>query len=108
MITAVGNSAERHSGHGSEISWSASLAPAFSSQTASTPVSAAQLSGKSRVFDRGTRTLPSMIAGVSDRSQQIAPRMALALVVATASTFLSDHFTAAVTLYALLLGRAFG
>jgi uncharacterized integral membrane protein (TIGR00698 family) len=37
----------------------------------------------------------------------LAPGLALALVVAAAATFLSEHYTAPVMLYALLLGMAF-
>lgn len=47
-----------------------------------------------------------MIAPV-DRVRELAPGLALALVLAAAATFLSEHYTAPVMLYALLLGLGF-
>lgn len=42
-----------------------------------------------------------------DRARALAPGLGVALVVAAAATFLSEHYTAPVMLYALLLGMAF-
>lgn len=42
-----------------------------------------------------------------DRAWAAAPGLGLALVVAAAATYLSEHYTAPVMLYALLLGMAF-
>ena len=42
-----------------------------------------------------------------DQARTIAPGLATALVIAAAATFLSEHYTAPVMLYALLLGMAF-
>ena len=44
---------------------------------------------------------------LTDRARTLAPGLATALVVAAAATFLSEHYTAPVMLYALLLGMAF-
>lgn len=44
---------------------------------------------------------------ITDRARTIAPGLGVALVVAAAATFLSEHYTAPVMLYALLLGIAF-
>lgn len=41
------------------------------------------------------------------RTRALAPGLGVALVVAAAATFLSEHYTAPVMLYALLLGMAF-
>ena len=42
------------------------------------------------------------------RIRTLAPGVGVALVLATAATFLSEHYTAPVMLFALLLGLAFG
>lgn len=42
-----------------------------------------------------------------NRARTLAPGLGVALVIATAATFLSEHYTAPVMLYALLLGMAF-
>lgn len=42
-----------------------------------------------------------------DRARAVAPGLGLALVLAAAATFLSEHYSAPVMLYALLLGMAF-
>ena len=44
---------------------------------------------------------------VLNRARDYAPGTAVALVVAAAATFLSEHYTAPVMLYALLLGMSF-
>lgn len=44
---------------------------------------------------------------LTDRARALAPGLGIALVVAAAATFLSEHYTAPVMLYALLLGMAF-
>jgi uncharacterized integral membrane protein (TIGR00698 family) len=44
---------------------------------------------------------------LSDRFRNLAPGIGVALVVAAAATFLSEHYTAPVMLYALLLGMSF-
>lgn len=41
------------------------------------------------------------------RARSVAPGLGIALVVAAAATFLSEHYTAPVMVYALLLGMAF-
>ena len=43
-----------------------------------------------------------------NRAQDILPGLGVALVLAAAATFLSEHYEAPVMLYALLLGMAFG
>ncbi|MDE2041921.1 MAG: putative sulfate exporter family transporter, partial [Alphaproteobacteria bacterium] len=43
----------------------------------------------------------------SERVRTLAPGLSVSLVVAAAATFLSEHYTAPVMLYALLLGMAF-
>lgn len=48
---------------------------------------------------------PAVTARVS-RVRELAPGMAVSLVVATAATFLSEHYGAPVLLFALLLGMA--
>ncbi len=47
------------------------------------------------------------MSALSERVGALAPGIGLALVVAAAATFLSEHYTAPVMLYALLLGMAF-
>jgi uncharacterized integral membrane protein (TIGR00698 family) len=42
-----------------------------------------------------------------DRTRVLAPGIGVALVIAAAATFLSEHYSAPVMLYALLLGMAF-
>ncbi len=44
------------------------------------------------------------MASIADRARAIAPGLGVALVVAAAATFLSEHYSAPVMLYALLLG----
>lgn len=44
---------------------------------------------------------------LTSRARAIAPGLGVALVIAAAATFLSEHYTAPVMLYALLLGMAF-
>lgn len=44
---------------------------------------------------------------LAERAGAYAPGLAIALVIAAAATFLSEHYTAPVMLYALLLGMAF-
>lgn len=48
-----------------------------------------------------------MIADLRESAARFAPGLGVALVVATAATFLSEHYAAPVMLYALLLGIAF-
>lgn len=43
---------------------------------------------------------------LQSRARALAPGVGIALVVAAAATFLSEHYTAPVMLYALLLGMA--
>lgn len=47
------------------------------------------------------------MTALADRTRTLAPGLAVALVVAAAATFLSEHYTAPVMLYALLLGMGF-
>lgn len=47
------------------------------------------------------------MTSLAQRAQDFAPGLSVALVVAAAATFLSEHYTAPVMLYALLLGMAF-
>lgn len=44
---------------------------------------------------------------VTTTARRLAPGLGIALVIAAAATFLSEHYTAPVMLYALLLGMAF-
>lgn len=44
---------------------------------------------------------------LTSRARALAPGLGVALVIAAAATFLSEHYTAPVMLYALLLGMAF-
>lgn len=48
------------------------------------------------------------MTGMALRIRALAPGIGVALMVAAAATFLSEHYTAPVMLYALLLGMAFG
>lgn len=47
------------------------------------------------------------MTAIQTRARTLAPGLGTALVVAAAATFLSEHYTAPVMLYALLLGMAF-
>ena len=47
------------------------------------------------------------MATLNQRAADLAPGIGVALVVAAAASFLSEHYTAPVMLYALLLGMAF-
>jgi uncharacterized integral membrane protein (TIGR00698 family) len=46
------------------------------------------------------------VTPLAERARALAPGLAIAMVVAAAATFLSEHYSAPVMLYALLLGMA--
>ena len=48
-----------------------------------------------------------ILSDIQANAAKVAPGLGVALVVATAATFLSEHYSAPVMLYALLLGVAF-